>query len=68
MLAELGEPAAGSLFDGVLARGAVRGIFSDVSWLQAMLDAEAALSRAQGRCRPVACGVRRSDRRGMPRR
>lgn len=47
MLAELGEPAAGSLFDGVLARGAVRGIFPDVSWLQAMLDAEAALSRAQ---------------------
>jgi 3-carboxy-cis,cis-muconate cycloisomerase len=35
------------LFDGVLARGGVREAVSDVAWLQAMLDAEAALARAE---------------------
>jgi len=44
---DLTEPAAAGLFDGVLERGEVRGIMSDASWLQAMLDAEAALSRAE---------------------
>jgi 3-carboxy-cis,cis-muconate cycloisomerase len=39
------EPAGG-LFDAVLARGAVRDEVSDRAWLQAMLDAEAALARA----------------------
>jgi 3-carboxy-cis,cis-muconate cycloisomerase len=34
------------LFDGVLARGRVREAVSDVAWLQAMLDVEAALARA----------------------
>ena len=36
------------LFDGVLARGAVRAEVDDGAWLQAMLDVEAALARAQG--------------------
>jgi 3-carboxy-cis,cis-muconate cycloisomerase len=36
----------GGLFDGVLARGRVRGAVSDTAWLQAMLDVEAALARA----------------------
>jgi 3-carboxy-cis,cis-muconate cycloisomerase len=36
------------LFAGVLARGAVRAEVDDVAWLQAMLDVEAALARAQG--------------------
>jgi 3-carboxy-cis,cis-muconate cycloisomerase len=35
------------LFDGVLARGAVRDAVGDRSWLQAMLDVEAALARAE---------------------
>jgi 3-carboxy-cis,cis-muconate cycloisomerase len=35
------------LFDGVLARGEVRTAVSDRAWLTAMLDAEAALARAQ---------------------
>jgi len=34
------------LFDGVLARGAVRAAVSDGAWLQALLDVEAALARA----------------------
>src|SRR4051794_38539439 len=34
------------MFDGVLARGGVRDAVSDRAWLQAMLDAEAALARA----------------------
>lgn len=34
------------LFDGVLARGRVREAVGDEAWLQAMLDAEAALARA----------------------
>ncbi len=37
------------LFEGVLARGGVREAVSDVAWLQAMLDAEAALARAEAR-------------------
>jgi len=37
------------LFDGVLARGAVREATSDRAWLQAMLDVEAALARAEAR-------------------
>ena len=36
------------MFDGVLARGGVRDAVSDAAWLQAMLDAEAAFSRARG--------------------
>jgi 3-carboxy-cis,cis-muconate cycloisomerase len=35
------------MFDGVLARGGVRDAVSDIAWLQAMLDAEAALARAR---------------------
>lgn len=38
--------APGGLFDAVLARGEVRDEASDRAWLQAMLDAEAALARA----------------------
>lgn len=41
--------AAPGLFDGVLARGAVREATSDRAWLQAMLDGEAALARAEAR-------------------
>ena len=37
------------LFDGVLARGRVRDAVGDRAWLQAMLDFEAALARAQAR-------------------
>jgi 3-carboxy-cis,cis-muconate cycloisomerase len=36
------------LFDGVLARGAVAAEVDERAWLQAMLDVEAALARAQG--------------------
>lgn len=39
--------AHGGLFDGVLAAGPVRAQVDDRAWLQAMLDAEAALSAAQ---------------------
>jgi 3-carboxy-cis,cis-muconate cycloisomerase len=35
------------LFDGTFARGAVRAEVDDRAWLQAMLDVEAALARAQ---------------------
>jgi 3-carboxy-cis,cis-muconate cycloisomerase len=35
------------LFDGVLARGGAREAVQDGAWLQAMLDVEAALARAQ---------------------
>ena len=38
--------AEAGLFDGVLARGRVREAVGDAAWLQAMLDAEAALARA----------------------
>ncbi|MCW3009217.1 MAG: 3-carboxy-cis,cis-muconate cycloisomerase [Solirubrobacterales bacterium] len=37
----------GGLFDGVLARGAVAATVDDAAWLQAMLDFEAELARAQ---------------------
>jgi 3-carboxy-cis,cis-muconate cycloisomerase len=37
------------LFDGVLARGGVREAVGDIAWLQAMLDVEAALARAEAR-------------------
>jgi 3-carboxy-cis,cis-muconate cycloisomerase len=37
------------LFDGVLARGGVRDAVGDRAWLQAMLDFEAGLARAQAR-------------------
>ncbi|HEX7473538.1 MAG TPA: lyase family protein, partial [Candidatus Limnocylindrales bacterium] len=37
------------LFDGVLARGAVREAVGDRAWLTALLDAEAALARAEAR-------------------
>jgi len=39
-------PAPPGLFDGVLARGAVREIAGDLAFLQAMLDFEAALAEA----------------------
>jgi 3-carboxy-cis,cis-muconate cycloisomerase len=35
------------LFDGVLARGGARAAVADGAWLQALLDVEAALARAQ---------------------
>jgi 3-carboxy-cis,cis-muconate cycloisomerase len=37
------------LFDGVLARGHIRQAVDDRAWLQAMLDVEAGLARAQAR-------------------
>ena len=42
------EPPASTseLFGGIYARGAVAGAVSDTGWLQAMLDAEAALATA----------------------
>jgi 3-carboxy-cis,cis-muconate cycloisomerase len=43
------EGGGGGLFDGVLARGRVREEVGDRAWLQAMLDVEAALARAQAR-------------------
>lgn len=59
------------LFDGVLARGRVRDEVTDHAWLQAMLDVEAALARAQasvGLVRPehaeavvAACDAHRFD-------
>ncbi|HEX2102680.1 MAG TPA: 3-carboxy-cis,cis-muconate cycloisomerase [Solirubrobacteraceae bacterium] len=42
------------LFDGVLARGGVAAEVSDRAWLQAMLDVEAALARAQARAGLIA--------------
>jgi 3-carboxy-cis,cis-muconate cycloisomerase len=41
------SPSEGGLFDGVLARGPVRSCVDDAAWLQALLDAEAGLARAQ---------------------
>ena len=41
--------AAAAVFDGVLARGRVREAVGDRAWLQAMLDFEAALARAEAR-------------------
>jgi 3-carboxy-cis,cis-muconate cycloisomerase len=59
------------LFDGVLARGRVREQVDDAAWLQAMLDAEAALAyaqaetglitRAQAETIAESCGVDRFD-------
>src|SRR3954454_12985912 len=46
---EAAVAADGGLFDGVLARGRVKAEISDRAWLAAMLDAEAALARAQAR-------------------
>lgn len=43
------EPTPGGLFDGVLAHGEVRRHVTDAAWLQALLDVEAALARAQAR-------------------
>jgi 3-carboxy-cis,cis-muconate cycloisomerase len=42
-----GTGEVAGLFDEVLARGRVRAAVSDHAWLAAMLDAEAALARAQ---------------------
>jgi 3-carboxy-cis,cis-muconate cycloisomerase len=41
------SPSEAGLFDEVLARGRVRGAVCDRAWLAALLDAEAALARAQ---------------------
>jgi 3-carboxy-cis,cis-muconate cycloisomerase len=49
--------AGGGLFDGVLARGPVRVAVDDSAWLQAMLDVEAALARAQARVGLVPAGA-----------
>ncbi|SDP52234.1 3-carboxy-cis,cis-muconate cycloisomerase [Klenkia soli] len=38
------------LWDGTFARGGAAAAVSDVAWLRAMLDAEAALARAAARC------------------
>lgn len=43
-------PDADVLFDPVLARGGARGATGDRAWLQAMLDAEAALAAASADC------------------
>src|SRR4051812_16707479 len=45
---------SGGLFGGVLARGRVAAEVGDRAWLQAMLDAEAALARAQARAGLIA--------------
>jgi 3-carboxy-cis,cis-muconate cycloisomerase len=45
----MSESGATGLFDEVLARGRVRAEVSDRAWLQAMLDVEAALARAEAR-------------------
>jgi len=37
------------LFDGILARGAVREAVGDAAWLRALLEVEAALARAQAK-------------------
>jgi 3-carboxy-cis,cis-muconate cycloisomerase len=47
---------AGGLFGEVLARGRVRAATTDVAWLQAMLDVEAALARAQAAAGLIAAG------------
>ncbi|WP_459904125.1 3-carboxy-cis,cis-muconate cycloisomerase [Catenuloplanes indicus] len=41
--------AGRGLFDGVLSAGPVHDAVGDIAWLRAMLDAEAALARAQAR-------------------
>jgi 3-carboxy-cis,cis-muconate cycloisomerase len=45
---------AGDLFGGLFARGAVAAEVGDRAWLRAMLDAEAALARAQARAGLIA--------------
>src|SRR5207237_9441921 len=45
----MSDAGGDGLFDGVLARGRVRLAAGDRAWLQAMLDFEAALARAQAR-------------------
>lgn len=45
----MSEPDAPGLFDRVLARGGARDAVGDRAWLQAMLDVEAALARAEAR-------------------
>jgi 3-carboxy-cis,cis-muconate cycloisomerase len=54
------EPTPGGLFDGVLARGAVRAAVSDRAWLQAMLDVEAALAQAHATAGLIDPGPARS--------
>jgi 3-carboxy-cis,cis-muconate cycloisomerase len=46
--------SAYGLFDGVLARGAVREAVGDRAWLRAMLDVEAALAQASARAGVIA--------------
>jgi 3-carboxy-cis,cis-muconate cycloisomerase len=53
-------PRSGGLFDGVLARGRVAAAVSDRAWLQAMLDVEAGLARAQARAGVIAAGDARA--------
>jgi 3-carboxy-cis,cis-muconate cycloisomerase len=45
------------LFDGVLARGRLAEAVSDRAWLQAMLDVEAALARANARAGRIPTGA-----------
>ncbi|SDY53223.1 3-carboxy-cis,cis-muconate cycloisomerase [Micromonospora pattaloongensis] len=47
---------AGGLFDGVLAAGPVRAAVDDRAWLQALLDVEAALARAQAAAGMIPAG------------
>lgn len=51
------QQPSGGLFDGVLAAGAVRAAVDDHAWLQAMLDVEAALTRAQATAGTVPPGA-----------
>ncbi|MFV2125108.1 3-carboxy-cis,cis-muconate cycloisomerase [Micromonospora sp. LOL_013] len=46
-------PSPVGLFDSLLAAGEVRAAVDDRAWLHAMLDAEAALARAQASCGSV---------------
>jgi 3-carboxy-cis,cis-muconate cycloisomerase len=52
----MSDGGGGGLFDGVLARGRVREAVGDRAWLQAMLDFEAALARAEDRAGLLAPG------------
>jgi len=45
----MSDTAPEGLFDGVLSRGGVREAVDDRAWLQAMLDVEAAIARAEAR-------------------
>lgn len=55
------DPPRPGLFDAVLARGPVRDAVGDRAWLAALLDAEAALARAQAEVglipRPAAAAI-----------